>query len=31
MNTQLLEPRDLDRAAEIIRSRGLVGNPTETV
>ena len=31
MNTQLLEPRDLDRAAEIIRSGGLVGIPTETV
>lgn len=31
MNTQLLTSKDVDRAAEILRSGGLVGIPTETV
>lgn len=31
MKTQLLTPNDINRAAEIIRSGGLVGIPTETV
>ena len=31
MKTQLLTPNDIDRAAEILRSGGLVGIPTETV
>lgn len=31
MRTQLLEAKDIDRAAEIIRAGGLVGIPTETV
>ena len=34
MNTKILDPRDpktLDNAAEIIRSGGLLGIPTETV
>lgn len=31
MKTQLLTPKDIDRAAQILRSGGLVGIPTETV
>lgn len=31
MKTQLLTPKDTDRAARILRSGGLVGIPTETV
>lgn len=31
MKTQLLTPKDINRAAEILRSGGLVGIPTETV
>ena len=31
MKTQLLTPKDVGRAAEILRSGGLVGIPTETV
>ena len=31
MNPQLLTPGEIDRAAELIRSGGLVGIPTETV
>lgn len=31
MKTQLLKPKDVERAAEIIRAGGLVGIPTETV
>ena len=31
MKTQLLTPSDIDRAAEIIKTGGLVGIPTETV
>lgn len=31
MKTQLLNPNDIEKAAGIIRSGGLVGIPTETV
>ncbi len=31
MKTQLLEPNEIEKAAEIIRAGGLVGIPTETV
>ena len=31
MKTRLLEPNEIEKAAEIIRAGGLVGIPTETV